>query len=54
MVKAEHIPLVLKVLQELEQENEVVRTRLDKQDIMFKEKTQTNTKIEGILQAIMS
>lgn len=47
-------PLVRKTLQDLKQENEVVRNRLDKQDDMFKEQAQTNTKIEGMLQVILS
>lgn len=50
----EHIPLVLRTMQELKQENEVVRSRLDKQDDMFKEQGQTNTKIKRMLQAILS
>lgn len=50
----EHIPLVLKTLQELKNENQVVRSRLDKQDEMFKEKVETNTKIEGMLQEFLS
>lgn len=36
VVEIEPIPLILKTLEELKQENEVVRTRLDKQDDMFK------------------
>ena len=36
VVEVEPIPLILKTLEELKQENEVVRTRLDKQDDMFK------------------
>lgn len=52
--ESESIPLVLKTLEELKQENEVVRSRLDRQGNMFKEQAQTNTKIEGLLQAILS
>lgn len=33
---SEPIPLVSKTLQELKQDNDFVRTRLDKQDEMFK------------------
>lgn len=50
----EPIPLVLKILQELKKENQVVRSRLDKQDEMFKEQAETNTKIEGMLHAILT
>lgn len=54
VVEVEPIPLMLKTLEELKQENEDIRTRLDKQDDMFKEHAQTNTKIEGLLQVILS
>lgn len=45
MVESEPIPLVLKTLKELKQENETVRSRSDKQEDMFKKHAQTNTKI---------
>lgn len=54
MEEAEHIPLVLRTLQELKQENVAIRSRMDKQDDMFKEQARTNTKIKGMLQAILS
>lgn len=37
VVEVELIPLVLKTLEELKQDNEVVRTRLNKQEHVFKE-----------------
>lgn len=46
MVEAEPTPLVLKTLEELKQENEVVRTLMEKQDDMFKEHAQTNTNMK--------
>lgn len=54
VVEFEPILLELETLEELKQENEVVRPRLDKQEDMFKEQTHTNTKIEGLLQVILS
>lgn len=48
IVEIEHIPLVLK------QDNEVVKTHMNKQDDMFKEQAQTNTNIEVMLQVILS
>ena len=52
MVEVEPIPLVLKTLEELKKDNKVVRTLLDKQEDMFKEHAQTNTKIKGLIQFI--
>ena len=52
--ESELIPLVLKTLEQLKQENEVVRSCLDKQDDMFKEQAHTNTKTKGLLQVILS
>ncbi|CAI8588296.1 unnamed protein product [Vicia faba] len=46
--------VVMKTLEEIKQENAVVKTRLNKQGEMFKEKDHTNTKIEGLLQVILS
>lgn len=51
---SEPIPLVLKTLQELKNENQVVISHLDKHDEILKEQAKTNTKIEGMLQAILS
>ncbi|CAI8604037.1 unnamed protein product [Vicia faba] len=46
--------VVLKTLEELKQKNELVRSCLDKQDEMFLEQAQTNTKIEGLFHVILS
>lgn len=51
---SEPIPLVLKTLQGLKQENEAVSARLDKQDDMFKEQAKNNNKIKEMLHAILS
>lgn len=53
--ESDYMPLVvLKSLEELKQENVAVRSRLEKQDDIFKEQAQTNTNIEGLLQVILS
>lgn len=53
--ESDYMPLaMLKTLEELKQENEGVRSCLDKQDDIFKEQAQANTKIEGLLQLILS
>ncbi|XP_058768388.1 uncharacterized protein LOC131642118 [Vicia villosa] len=44
--------VVLKTLEEIKRENEMVRTRLDKKDEMFKAHAQTNAKIEEMLSLI--
>lgn len=54
VVESEPIYLVMKTLEEFKQESEVVRYFMDKKEDMFKEQAQTNTKIEGFLQLILS
>lgn len=46
--------IILKTLENLKDENSIVREKLDKKDEMFKRQDEKTTRIEGMLEAILS